>query len=88
MDRSLENYTQDILDLACLAHNSDDSVSVFFYTSLSEQAKARLPANGPLEDFVTYVEWVLVNNGSEFTIGPEEDTTSPTPDSVQPDTTP
>lgn len=81
MDRSLEDYTQDFLDLACLVHYSDDSLSVFFHTSLSEQAKARLPANGPCEDFSAYVEWVLVNKESEFTIGPEEDTNSPTPNS-------
>ncbi|XDV21130.1 hypothetical protein PO909_026296 [Leuciscus waleckii] len=35
---------------------------------------------GPREDFSVFVEWVLVNNGSAFTNGPEEDFPSPTPD--------
>ncbi|ROL50260.1 hypothetical protein DPX16_19064 [Anabarilius grahami] len=32
-----------------------------------------------MEDFAAYVEWVLVNNNSPFTIGPAEDDTSTTP---------
>ncbi|KTG03694.1 hypothetical protein cypCar_00037262 [Cyprinus carpio] len=48
--------------------------------SLSEQCKARLPANGPKKDFTAFAEWVLVNCISPFTVCPaEEDFTSPTP---------
>lgn len=37
--------------------------------------------DGPKEDFAAFVEWVLVNNNSPFTIGPAEDDSisSPTP---------
>lgn len=73
MDRSPE----DCLDLACLTH----SPSVFYHSSLSKHTKASLPVNGPHEGFAAYVKWVLVNNGSEFTVGTEEDPTSTTPDS-------
>lgn len=76
LDRSLENHTREFLDLVCLTHYSDCS-----------QSKARLPVNGPSEDFAAYVVWVLVISGSEFTIDPEEDITSPTPDS-EPSQTP
>lgn len=34
--------------------------------------------SGPREDFAAYVEWVLVNNGMDYTVSPKEDTTSPT----------
>ncbi|XDV40107.1 hypothetical protein PO909_009248 [Leuciscus waleckii] len=68
LDRSLEDHTREFLDLVCLTHYSDCS-------------KARLPANGPSEDFAAYVVWVLVNSGLEFTIDPEEDISSPTLDS-------
>lgn len=40
-----------------------------------------LPGNGPWGDFAAFVEWMLVNNGSAFTICPApEDITSTTPD--------
>lgn len=32
------------------------------------------PENGPREKFTAFVEWVLVNNNSAFTIGQAEDT--------------
>ncbi|ROI15309.1 Deleted in malignant brain tumors 1 protein [Anabarilius grahami] len=59
--------------------------SVFYITSLREQSKARLPADGPREDFAAFVERVLVNNILPFTIGPVEDDiiTSPTPASPE-----
>lgn len=58
---------------------------MFYITSLSERSKARLPADGPKEDFAAFVEWVLVNNNSPFTIGAAEDgiVTSPTPASAE-----
>lgn len=42
-------------------------------TSLNERTKARLPGNGPRGTFAAYLEWVLVNNVSAFTICPAED---------------
>ncbi len=78
-DRSLEDHTRDFLNLACLTHFPDCSLCVFYISSLSERCKARLPANGPKEDFAAFVEWVLENNGSPLTICPsEEDISSPT----------
>ncbi len=80
LGHSLEDHTRDFLDLACLTHFPDRSLCVFYYTSLSERCKARLPANGPKEEFAAFVEWVLVNCGSHFTIGTaEEEFTSVTP---------
>lgn len=38
---------------------------------------AHLPANGPYKDLAAHVEWMMVNNGLQFTISSEEDTTSP-----------
>ncbi len=80
MDRSLEDHTRDFLDLACLTHFPDCSLCGFYITSLSERCKVRLLANGPKEeDFATFVEWVLENNGSSLTVFPsEEDISSPT----------
>lgn len=80
LDSLLEEYTRDVLDMPCLLHYLDNSLCVFYHAGLSEQSKARLPANRPCEDFAVHVQWVLVNNGLKFTIGPEEDLTSPTPD--------
>ncbi|ROL53543.1 hypothetical protein DPX16_21792 [Anabarilius grahami] len=78
-DRSLEQHTSDFLQLACLTHFPDRSLCIYYRTGLSERSKARIPAGGPTEDFAAYVEWVLVNNHSQFTIGPAEDDTSTTP---------
>ncbi len=52
----------------------------FYITSLSEQCKACLPANGPKEeDFAALLEWVLENNWSPLTVCPsDEDISSPT----------
>ncbi|XP_058625419.1 uncharacterized protein LOC131536483 [Onychostoma macrolepis] len=81
MGRSLEDHTRDFLDLACLTHFPDCSLCVFYISSLSERCKARLPANGPKEDFAACVEWVLENNGLFFSIClSEEDISSPTPE--------
>ncbi len=78
-DRSLEDHTRDFLNLACLTHFPDRSLCVFYISSLSERCKARLPANGPKEDFAAFMEWVLENNGSPLTVCPsEEDISSPT----------
>ncbi|KAI2659446.1 Histone-lysine N-methyltransferase set-2 [Labeo rohita] len=55
-DHSLEDHARDFLDLACLTHFLDHSCCVFYYTSLSEWCKARLPANGLKEDFSPFVE--------------------------------
>lgn len=75
-----QEYTRGILDMQCLLHYSDNSLCVFYHAGLSEQSKARLPANGPCEDFAAHVQWVLVDNGLKFTIDPEEDFTSHTPE--------
>ncbi|ROI27671.1 hypothetical protein DPX16_22993 [Anabarilius grahami] len=78
-DRSLELHTSDFLQLACQTNFPDRSLCVFYHTGLSERSKACIPAGGPTEDFATYVEWVLVNNNSLFTICPAEDDTSTAP---------
>ncbi|ROL46489.1 hypothetical protein DPX16_21673 [Anabarilius grahami] len=78
-DRSLEKHTSDFLQLACLTHFPDRSLCIYYRTGLSERSKVRIPAGGPTEDFAAYVEWVLVKNNSQFTIGPAEDDTSSTP---------
>lgn len=36
MDRSLGDYTQNFLDLECIMHNYDNSLSVFYHAHLSE----------------------------------------------------
>lgn len=78
MDCSLGEYTQDFLDLPCLMLYFDKSLSIFYHSSLSKQVMARLPANGPREDFITYVEWVLVLNGLDFIVVPKR-TPAPLP---------
>lgn len=44
-ERSLKDHTSDFIDLACLNHYPDYSLWLFYYTSLNEQSKARLPVN-------------------------------------------
>lgn len=70
--RPLEIHIKDFLDLACLTHYPDSALCVFLLTSLSAQSKARLPAGGPVDNFATYVEWVLFHNNSPFTVGPAD----------------
>ncbi|XP_016124666.1 uncharacterized protein [Sinocyclocheilus grahami] len=86
-DCSLEDHTRDFVDLACLTHFPDCSLCIFYHTSLSERCKARLPTNGPKEDFAAFVEWVLERNGLCLSVCPaEEDISSPThePETSQP----
>ncbi|KTF97464.1 hypothetical protein cypCar_00023353 [Cyprinus carpio] len=72
---------QDEFDMLYLQDFPDHSLCAFYYASLSERCKARLPGNGPKEDFATFMEWVRENNGSQFTVcPPEEDISSPTPE--------
>ncbi|ROL54344.1 hypothetical protein DPX16_10767 [Anabarilius grahami] len=75
-DRQLEIHTQDFLHLECLKHYPDHSLCIFYLTSVCKRSKARLPADGPREDFSAFAEWVLVNNDSPSTIG-LKDHTSP-----------
>ncbi|ROL53998.1 hypothetical protein DPX16_15596, partial [Anabarilius grahami] len=49
-----------------------------------ERSKARLPVDGPRGDFAAYVEWVLVNNESPFTICLTEESPTPDPEPSQP----
>ncbi len=65
-DRPLEDHTQDFLHLACLSHYPDRSLCVFYHASLSERSKARVPADGPRDNFAAFVEWVLEKNGLFF----------------------
>ncbi|CAM4693872.1 unnamed protein product [Leuciscus chuanchicus] len=48
-----------------------------------ERAKARLSVNGPREEFATYVEWVLVYNGLDPIVSPEDTSPTPNPESSQ-----
>ncbi|ROK87099.1 hypothetical protein DPX16_10239 [Anabarilius grahami] len=75
--RDLEAHTRDFLELVSQTHFPD----LFYFSSLSERSRACLPGSGPCKDFAAFVEWVLVNNNSPFTIGPAEEdfATSPTP---------
>lgn len=59
-DHPLEDHTRDFIQLMCQMHYLDLSLGVFYITSLSLH-------------FATFVEWVLVNNDSLFTICPMED---------------
>lgn len=65
--RFLEYHMRDFLNLACITHYPN------------EQSKACLSMEGPQGGFVAYVEWVLVQCGSPFTVClADEDNTSPT----------
>ncbi len=79
-DPLLEDHTRDFIDLACFTHFPDCSLCVFFITSVIEQCKARLPADGPNENFATCVEWVLETNALFFSACTAEENSSPTPD--------
>ncbi|ROI62437.1 hypothetical protein DPX16_5110 [Anabarilius grahami] len=75
-EQSLEDHTRTFLDLGHLTNFPDRLLCVFYYSNLHEWSKVRLR-----EYFAVFVEWVLVNNGSAFTICPGEDNiTSPTLD--------
>ncbi|XDV17631.1 hypothetical protein PO909_023463 [Leuciscus waleckii] len=67
-DCSLESHTRDFFELSCLMHYPDCSLCVFYIASLSRHTY-----------FATCVEWVLVNNNSEFTISLAEPTNTPPP---------
>lgn len=77
----LEDHTWDFIHLVCLTHYPYCPLCVFYHTSLRRRSKAHLSVDGPKEDSAAFVEWVLENNNSPFTISPAEDdfTTSPTP---------
>lgn len=71
-------HTRYFLDMACLTHYSDHLLCVFYNTSLDEWSKAPLP----VASFAEYVEWVLVQCDSLFTVClTAEDAASPTLDS-------
>lgn len=77
-DRSLEDHMRDFLDLASLTHYLDCSL---FQTSLNEWSNACLPVNGPWGNFAAFMQWVLANKGSFFTISiMDKANASPTPD--------
>lgn len=63
-----------------LTNYPDRLLCVFYNTSLNERSKARLPRDGPRGSFAQYVEWVLLNCGSHFSIceAEEEDPVRPT----------
>lgn len=75
-----KNHTPGFLQLACYMDFPGRSLCNFYYTSLNAETKARLPSVGPLGNFTEFVEWMLVNDGSTFTIFPAENYTNPTPD--------
>lgn len=81
-DRPLEDHTPGFIDLVHQTRYQDYSLCVFFYTSLSEQSKARIPGHSSEEDFATFLKREQMNNNSLFTISPMEDYTSPTRDPV------
>lgn len=66
------------LILACLNHCLEHSVCIFLHTSLNERSKACLTIEGPRGSFTAYVEWVLAQCDSLFTVCPvDEDIASP-----------
>ncbi len=79
-ERSLEGHTRLFLEIAHLTSYSDDALCVFYDASLNPVCRAPSSEDGPLVDFAAFVEWILVRNGSPFTICPEDDLTSSTPD--------
>lgn len=54
-------------------HYPDFSLCDFYLASLNKCTKVHLPGVGPRGSFAEFVEWVLVNCGSAYTIDPTED---------------
>lgn len=80
-DRCLEDHTRDFVDISNFTHYLESSLCSFYIAGLNNTARAKLPGEGSRGSFAAFVEWVLVSNGSSFTVGPaDEDATSPTPD--------
>lgn len=69
------------MDISNFTHYPDSSLCSFYIVGLNNTARAKLSGEGPRGSFAVFAEWVLVSNGSSFTIGPaDEDAISPTPD--------
>lgn len=68
------------LEVANYTSYPDDLLCSFYGASLNTACRVQSSEDGPQECFTTFVEWVLARNRSPFTIGPEDDLASPTPD--------
>lgn len=77
-DCSLEDHA----DLAFLTHCPDSCLRTFYDVRLNTAMKAKLSGEGLHGGFAAFVEWVLVNCVSAYTIGAVEDVTSPTSNPV------
>lgn len=72
---------RDFLDLVWLTNYPDCLLCVFYNTNLNDQSMTFLPGDGSQGSIAQYVEWMLLNCGSHFTIyeAEEEELVSPVP---------
>lgn len=71
-DRSLEEHTQDFLDLRHLVDYDDGNLCFFPGRTQLEDESTPDGADGPQQTFIEYVDWVL-QCGSPFTISESEE---------------
>ncbi len=62
--QTLETHTSGFLDLACLTTFPAHSPCAFFLSSLNRETKE------PQGNFAEFIEWVLVNCDSPYTVSP------------------
>ncbi|KAL0179982.1 hypothetical protein M9458_025424, partial [Cirrhinus mrigala] len=67
------------LEIVNITSYPDDALCSFYDASLNAACKLLSSEDGPQEDFATFVEWILLRNGSPLTICPVDDLTSSTP---------
>lgn len=70
---SLEDYTTNFLDLACLTQIPDSNLRLLYLYGLNAVSTARLVGCGPPGGLAHLVEWVLVSCGSPSTISETEE---------------
>ncbi|ROL42328.1 hypothetical protein DPX16_8207, partial [Anabarilius grahami] len=81
-NRSIEAHIAEYLDLAHQLSFLDNCLCSFLFVGLNASTKAQLSEEGPRGSFAAYVEWVLASCGSSFTVGFDDNDTSPTPTPV------
>ncbi len=68
------------LPLTYLTSYPDDALCTFYDASLNPVCRVPSSEDIPREDFAAFVEWILVINGSSFTVCSEDDLASSNPD--------
>ncbi len=86
-ERSLEDHTRLFLALAHTTSYLDDMLCSFYDASLNTASRALSSEDGPREDFAV-LEWTLARHGSPFTLCPEGDLASATPEPAPPERPP